>query len=366
MSSFLDFSVTTSLYPPGDGIVIPDFCSATWRSIFEACIETALQPWIFKLDRVRRLSRVPWASKIARTMAQGQASGEVDPIQRKSKAVIINGDDFGLSAEVNAGIIRAHREGVLNSASLMVAEAARDEAVRAARELPGLDVGLHLTVCQGRSVLAPSALAGVVDSRGRFSGNSVLAGFKYFFNRAIREKLAAECRAQIETHLRLVGYLNHIDGHLNFQVHPVLADILVELAAEYKVPYIRLPREPALVTLGLARDHAARKLVELAIFRSLSRRTLRIAAQRGIKSTDWLFGLHQSGHLTEAYVLGVLGWVRPGVTEIYFHPAMDVGATPPAANAQHEVEILTGSRVREALTARGIRLQTFADLAPRA
>ena len=279
------------------------------------------------------------------------------------RSVIVNGDDFGLSPEVNAGIIRAHREGVLNSASLMVAEESREEAARAARQFPGLDVGLHLVVCRGRSVLAPAEIAPLVDSAGRFVENPVLGGLRYFFNRSLRDKLRAEFRAQIEQHLKLVGHLYHIDGHLNFHVHPVLADIMIELATEYKVPCVRLPRESAMTTLALARDHAGRKLVESVIFRSLSRRARRLARERGIRSTDWLFGLHQSGHLSEAYVLGIIERLREGTTEIYFHPAMDVGATPPELGAQREVEILTSQRVRQALDARGVRLTTYRELA---
>jgi hopanoid biosynthesis associated protein HpnK len=279
------------------------------------------------------------------------------------RSLIVNGDDFGLSREVNAGIIRAHREGILNSASLMVAEVARDEAAAAAKDLPGLDVGLHLVVCMGRSVLPPSQIAPVVTALGKFGNNPVLAGFRYFFTPGIRKKLKAECRAQIELHLKLIGYLNHIDGHLNFHVHPALADIVVELAQEYKVPCIRLPREPVFTTIGIARDHLGRKLVESVIFRTLARRTRRMAAERGIKSTDWLFGLHQTGFVTEDYVVSVLERLPEGLSEIYFHPAMDIGATPPAPSSQRETEILTSPRVREAISARGIRLTTFAELA---
>jgi hopanoid biosynthesis associated protein HpnK len=279
------------------------------------------------------------------------------------RSLIINGDDFGLSPEVNAGIVRAHRDGVLNSTSLMVAEGARDEAARFAKDLPRLDIGLHLAVCRGRSVLPPAQIAPMVNALGEFPTNPVLTGLRYFFTPGIRKKIEAECRAQIEKHLELIGYLNHLDGHLNFHVHPALADIAVELAREYKIPYIRLPREPAFTTLAIARDHIGRKLVESVIFRTLSRRTRRMAAKHGIKSTDWLFGLHQTGHITEDYVLGVIDRLPEGLTEIYFHPAMDIGGTPPDAPAQLETEILTMAQVREAIVSRGIQLTTFAELA---
>ncbi len=279
------------------------------------------------------------------------------------KRLITNADDLGLSPEVNAGVLRAHRDGVLTSASLMVASPARDEAVAIAKNNPALDVGLHLVVCRGWSVLGPDELAGVVGRDRSFSARPVRAGFSYFFNRTMREKLRAECRAQVESHLRLLGYLNHIDGHLNFHVHPVLSEMLLELAVEYRVPCLRIPREPVFATLGLARDHLIRKLVEAAIFRTLSVRARRKMAARGLKSSDWLFGLHQSGHLTERYLLGVVGRLREGTTELYFHPAADVGAMPPAPGAQLEVELLSSPRLRAALDANGVRLTTFAELA---
>jgi hopanoid biosynthesis associated protein HpnK len=276
--------------------------------------------------------------------------------------VVITADDFGLSREVNAGVIRAHREGVLTAASLMVAGAACDEAVELARENPPLDVGLHVVVCRGSSVLPANRIGGLVDAAGRFAHNPTLTGMRYFFDRRIRGELRDELRAQVERHLELVGRLAHLDGHLNFQAHPVVSQILIELAGEYSVPSIRIPREPVLTTLALARDHPGRKLVEAVIFRSLARRMRRKSARRGIISSDWLFGLHQSGNLSEDYVVGVIARLRPGTTEIYCHPAADVGATPPSAAAQREVEILTSPRVRSALMAAGARLTTFAEL----
>ncbi len=293
-------------------------------------------------------------------MSDARGAGVSGPA---GKSVIFTADDFGVSPEANAGILRAHREGVLSAASLMVAGPARDAAAAAAREFPGLDVGLHLVVCKGLSVLPAARLDGLVDAACRFAENPVLAGMRYFFNRRLRALLADECRAQVETHLELVGHLNHIDGHLNFHVHPVLADILLDLATEYRVPCIRLPREPVLTTLGLARDHAGRKLVEAVIFRALAARTRKRMAARGIKSTAWLFGLHQSGNLTEEYVLGIIARLRAGATEIYFHPAADVGGTPPPPQAQREVEILTSPALRAALDTAAARITNFAEMA---
>ena len=279
------------------------------------------------------------------------------------RRLIVNGDDFGFSPEVNAGILRAHRDGILRSASLMVAEPSARAAGELARENPGLDVGLHAVVCRGRSMLGAPRLGAAVRASGEFTDSPVGAGLRYYFDRSMRAAMTDELRAQVERHLELLGYLNHIDGHLNFHVHPLFADILVELAVEYKVPCIRLPRERVMTTLHLRRDHAARKLVESIIFRALSLRTNRLMVERGLTSTDALFGLHQSGHLSEDYVVGVIDRIREGTTELYFHPAADIGGVPPAPEVQREVEILTSARVRDAIARNRIELITFADLA---
>src|SRR5258708_34801199 len=117
-----------------------------------------------------------------------------------------------------------------------------------------------------------------------------------------------------------------------------------------------------MTTLRLNRERVPSKLFEWAIFRILSLRTHRMMTERGLRSTDALFGLHQSGHLDEDYVVGVIDRLRDGTTELYFHPADDVGGIPPEPGPQLEVEILTSARVRAAIERNQIELTTFADL----
>ncbi|MGA2412059.1 MAG: hopanoid biosynthesis-associated protein HpnK [Candidatus Binataceae bacterium] len=279
------------------------------------------------------------------------------------RSLIITADDFGLSPEVNAAVQQAHREGILTAASLMAAGSACEEAAAIARENPDLDVGLHLTVCRGSSVLRPERLSGLAAPDGRFPDNPLAAGLSYFFKRSLQGPLRDELRAQIDRHLQLIGRLDHIDGHLNFHVHPAVADALMELCAEYHVPCMRLPREPVFSTLALARDHTVRKLYESIIFRALSRRTGRLLAQRGIRTTSWLFGLHQSGHLTEDYVLGVIARLPEGLVEMYFHPAADIGGSPPDASNQRDLRILISPAVHTALIERSVTRTNFAAIA---
>ncbi len=72
-----------------------------------------------------------------------------------NRRLIVNADDFGASSAVNQAVVRAHREGILTTASLMVNEPGAEEAVALARENPRLGVGLHLTFLFGHSALGP-------------------------------------------------------------------------------------------------------------------------------------------------------------------------------------------------------------------
>jgi chitin disaccharide deacetylase len=115
--------------------------------------------------------------------------------------------------------------------------------------------------------------------------------------------------------------------------------------------------------MRLASDHLARKTVESIIFKTLSRRTFKLMQSRGIRTTDGLFGLHQTGHMSEEYVIGLIRSLPLGTTEIYFHPAEDPDTTSGPTPGRVEVQILKSSRVREALIRSGTRLTSFREIA---
>src|SRR5512136_795948 len=102
------------------------------------------------------------------------------------KELIVNADDFGLSSGANRGIIKAWREGILTSASRMVGGKGVAEAVDLARGNPALQVGLHLTLVQGRAVSEHQGLPSITDQQGNFPDDPVLAGMRYFFLKPLR------------------------------------------------------------------------------------------------------------------------------------------------------------------------------------
>src|SRR3974390_1016219 len=99
------------------------------------------------------------------------------------RRLIVNADDFGRTSSINEAVIRAHREGILTTTSLMVNEPAFEEAVTLARAHPDLGVGLHLTLLCGHSALPAEKIPGLVNDRSEFTNHPAAAGSRYFFYR---------------------------------------------------------------------------------------------------------------------------------------------------------------------------------------
>ncbi len=282
------------------------------------------------------------------------------------RRVIVSADDFGLSPGVNAGIIDAHTHGILTNASLMVNGAAFAQAVELARRNPSLGVGLHLVLAQGRAACEHRQIPGLVDAEGMFRNNAVVVGFRYFFTPGLRAQLRLEIRAQLDK-FRSTGLpLSHVDGHLNIHMHPTVLAILLDIAAEYGIRALRLPREPLAISLGLDSTERVRKTAESITFRALAAYNAPRIAARDVRVVDQMFGLHQSGHMTERYLLGLIARLPPGVTEIYTHASIvDAEARrwrPLTYECEGELAALKSPHVREALDRAGVRCIRYDEL----
>ncbi len=281
-----------------------------------------------------------------------EASGpRRDPTLRR---LVVNADDFGRSDEINAAVIRAHREGILTSASLMVNEPACAAAVALARENPRLGVGLHLTFLSGRSALRHDQIPGLVNERNEFTQNPVRAGFRYFFQRGLREQLRAEIRAQFQRFAATGLKLDHVNGHLHLHLHPVIFGLLMEEAAGCGITRMRLTRDPFRLNLRLAPGHLWYRAQHALIFHSLARRARPELAGRGIAYTGAVFGLLQNARVDENYVLNLLPELPAGDSELYSHPSL--------REFRHEFEALVSPRVVDLVKAQRIQLVRYQDL----
>ncbi len=241
-----------------------------------------------------------------------------------TKYLIVNGDDFGASREVNEAVILAHRRGILTSTSLMPGGEAFAEAVRLAGETPRLGVGIHVTCAHGKSVLPHSEIPHIVDRDGNFPADPGLAGLKYFFCKTARKELFKEVAAQFEK-VRASGLsFSHADSHCHLHVHPVVLEAVVRNCMQYGVRRMRVPADEffsALPFLAKPWSMAAQAVV----FKILTGRMKRVLRGKGIRFPRRSYGHFVTGAVDREFVLSALHGIRAGVSEMYFHPGM-----PPA------------------------------------
>jgi hopanoid biosynthesis associated protein HpnK len=283
--------------------------------------------------------------------------------------LIVSADDFGATPEVNEAVERAHRQGVLTNASLMVSGAAVAGAVAVARRLPQLGVGLHLVLAQGVPAAPRERIPLLVRPDGRFADAPVWSGFRYAWlslRRAGARQLRAEIEAQLGAFARTGLVPSHVDGHLNMHLHPMVLPTVIELAPRYGVRAVRLPREPLLRAIRWDGRHVLRRSVEAAVFAALGRFAAPRLRAAGIAAPRLVYGLHQTGEVDARYLQGLLSHLPEGTSEVYCHPAV----CAPEALARHqrgyanarELEALLDPGVREAARVRGVELVSYSAL----
>lgn len=252
------------------------------------------------------------------------------------KRLIVNADDFGRAAGVNAGIFRAHRDGIVTAATLMVQAPASEEAARIARAAPSLDVGLHLTLTYARPVTDPRRIPSLVEADGAFPR---VPGAFLGTGRAKADEALIEYRAQHARAVELLGHApSHLDSHHWLHDEPALEWAIATLAQETGAA-VR-PHD------GAQRD--------------------RLRAQ-GLRTVDrYRNDFQHEGHVDVATLERILADIGEGMTELGCHPGepdAELERTSAYASLRvTELATLTDPGVRTALLRNGVDLATYADL----
>jgi hopanoid biosynthesis associated protein HpnK len=268
------------------------------------------------------------------------------------KKIIFTADDFGLSSSVNEAVERAHREGVLSTASLMMGAEATADAVQRARSMPDLRVGLHVVLVNGRPLLPPEAVPALVGPEGAFLTDLGEAGVRFFFRAGARRQLDAEIRAQFEAFAATGLTLDHVNAQNHMHVHPTVLTTILRVGREYGMRAVRIPHEPLLPSwrgthFGFRRRVA--NAIGVAPWTALMRLRLHLAK---ISTNDYVFGMNDTAAMTAERILGFLPVLPSGISEIYSHPAMGDG----------EYLGLIDPRVRQRIGEYNLERTTFGEL----
>lgn len=157
---------------------------------------------------------------------------------------IFNADDFGISKGVNAAIEQAHKEGILNSASLMVNQKYAQEAIEKAKQMPDLEMGLHINLTNEEPAANPKDIPLLVGENGKLKNGFVnLLLLSFLHPCELARQVEIEVRAQIEKYMQSGLKLEHLDSHRHVHLIPVIFKVVKKLGDEFNVKRIRLMNE---------------------------------------------------------------------------------------------------------------------------
>ncbi len=285
-------------------------------------------------------------------------------LERRNAArrLIVCADDFGLDPAVNKAVEEAHRHGILSTASLMVGAPAAADAVARARRLPGLCVGLHLVLVDGRPVLPAAAITALIGDDGQFDRNMMRAGFRFFLVPQARRQLAREIRAQFEA-FRATGLgLDHVNVHKHMHLHPSVAALIVAIGRDYGMKAVRVPAEP----VAQLRRAFPNERYSAPLYRPWTLRLRRRLRRAGLVVNDHVFGLAWSGGMTEERVLRLLPHLPEGLSELYFHPAAErtpaLAVAMPGYRHRDELAALLSPAIKACIEELGIQRVTYGKL----
>ncbi len=266
------------------------------------------------------------------------------------KQLVVNADDFGFTPDVNEGIVEAHRRGILTAATIMANGAAFEDAVRLSRETPSLDIGAHLVLVSGRSVLTGKPLPLTV-------GRLVSA--------IVRREISVyeELRAQVQRIVRAGLRLTHLDTHKHTHLAPPVLEAVARLGDEFDIRWVRRPFDFPLnaMPVPLGKRLVSRTLGGL---RPLFHTAL---TRHACRTTDHFAGFAITGRFRTAELAALLDALPPGSTELMCHPGycrepLLSARTRLKESREHELEALVSHEAWVAIERNGIELANYETL----
>ncbi|MCS7025761.1 MAG: ChbG/HpnK family deacetylase [Bryobacteraceae bacterium] len=267
------------------------------------------------------------------------------------RILIVNADDFGFTRDVNAGIVQAHRTGILTATTLMANGAAFNDAVCLARQHPSLDVGCHLVLVGGPSLSRP--------------GQALPASIQGLLLALARRDLDIEKELELQL-LKLFQagiQPTHLDTHKHTHFLPPVLNVVANLAVRYQVPWVRRPIDFPLQARQLP---WTRRLLS-GTLGLLGPHVHRVLSQHGCRTTDHFAGFRFTGSLKTRELIELLEQLPVGVTELMTHPGycsseLLAARTRLKESREEELKALIAPETQAAIQRLGIELSSFRDL----
>jgi predicted glycoside hydrolase/deacetylase ChbG (UPF0249 family) len=286
------------------------------------------------------------------------------------RRLIVNADDFGLTAGVNRGILEAHATGIVTSTTLMANSAGFDDAVQLARLNSKLSVGCHLVLVDGSPLLGADIVPSLMDpgNPSYFRQNITSFALRALSGRLDADEIETEATAQIRK-LQSAGIpVSHIDTHKHTHMFPQVLRPLLRAAKACGVRAIRNPFGWMALSRIANRPQLWQRYGQVKLLNLLAGKFRRAVADAGMITTDGSVGVVATGALDDRLIHFILETLPEGTWEFVTHPGYNDAKladihTRLRQSRDLEREILSRPAMRELLNRNGIQLIPWSDLA---
>jgi predicted glycoside hydrolase/deacetylase ChbG (UPF0249 family) len=281
------------------------------------------------------------------------------------KTLIINADDVGLSGDINEAARKCYLQNVITGASLLACGDGFADAASMLKDIGKTEVGVHLVLtgrffpCTKDFSLIRSLLPG-----GEFSSGYQNLASRYFTGKVSSKEVYTEFSAQIKKVQEAGLKVTHLDSHEHIHMLPDILEVVVNLAVELGVPYVRLPREDTCV---IKKSFSARDLIRHAGLKAFAAQAERVMTIAGVQHNDVFWGHFHSGRIDDGILSFIVRNLAEGLNELAVHPAVVTADLVKRSywhhNAQKEMEALLEGEWKHLLAKEGVSLVTHSEAA---
>jgi hopanoid biosynthesis associated protein HpnK len=289
------------------------------------------------------------------------------------RKLIVNADDFGMTAGVNRGIVESNIGGVVSSATLMANGPRFDEAVALARSAPNLSIGCHVVLVDGKPVSPPDTVDTLLairsaepdkfySSLSAFAARAMLGGFD-------RDQLVAEVTAQIRKIQATGLHVTHLDSHKHAHVFP---EILAAMLRAARICGVRAIRNPIVPTLPAKLFKGKRELWkrygQVRMLHTFSRQFLQRTKRAGLLTPDGVIGVIETGSVESSLLRQTIASLPDGTWELVCHPGYNDADLRSAGtrlldSRDEERLVLTSPGLRQFLQEQKIQVISYREFA---
>lgn len=280
------------------------------------------------------------------------------------KRIIINADDFGLCSGVNKAVAQAHTDGVLTSTTIMANMPAADEAVKIAKQLPNLGVGVHLNLFEGQPLSKDGCVNCLLDDQGSFALTPAKLSLLSICRRKIRNAIRTELAAQIQWVIDNDLKPTHLDSHKHIHSFPVIFPIVCGLARRFEIAAIRFTFEPKQLLAmpwPLPSEGGRKRAKAIRIMAKINR-----IQNSAYLKTDCLLGVAHTGKIDMNFFKAVALYNSAATAEIMTHPGFADGLDRIRTRLLHqrkdELQALCSERTKQYFKDAGIKLVHYGKL----